>query len=393
MKRSYKFRLYPNKEQVQVLDNQLELCRLLYNKMLKQRIDIYKRKKVSLNYYHQSKQLPLIKENKSEYKELHSQVLQKVLKTLDLAFQGFFRRLKKGEKPGFPRFKGKNRIHSLCYPQGGFLIKDRKVKLSKIGNIRIKKHRKIEGKIKTCTLRKTLTEKWYICFSVEIPDIVKKRAKTKKKVVGIDLGINKYAVLSDSTEVKTEKYYKEYKKKLARVQSNKNRKGKRTKNRKKALKRERLVHEKIANSRKDHLHKQSRKLVETYDIIVHEKLKIKNMSRSAKGTKDNPGKNVRQKAGLNRSIADMSWGLFLNQLKYKAEEAGKEVVGVNPRYTSQKCSHCGNMVKKSLSVRTHICSCGTRLDRDLNASINILNKYLSTAGHAGINACGVMSSR
>lgn len=385
--RTYKYRLCPTKKQIYILDSQLELCRRLYNKMLKQRIDIYKRKKVSLKYKHQQNQLPLIKSNKPEYKDIHSQVLQKTLKTLDLAFQGFFRRLKTSGKAGFPRYKGKNRVDSICYTQSGFSFDEQgKLKLSKIGNIKIKKHREIEGVIKTCAIKKTSTGKWYACFSVE-KELDTPLPKTHKEV-GVDLGINTFAVLSDGKEIETTKHLKLKKKKLDKAYRSLSKKKKGGQNRRKERLRVARIHEKVVNSRNDFLHKHSRKLVENYDIIVHEKLKISNMSRSSKGTIEKPGKMVKQKSGLNRNILDMSWGKFLELLTYKAEEAGKEVIGVDPKKTSQLCSQCGSIVVKTLSDREHDCPfCSLKMDRDLNASINILNRYKSAVGTMA-EACG-----
>lgn len=384
--RTYKYRLYPTKRQIQILDRQLNLCRLLYNKMLKQRIDVYKKKGITLRYKHQQPQLPLLKDNKPEYKDIYAQVLQVSLRTLDLAFQSFFRRLKTKGKAGFPRFKGRYRMTSLCYPQSGFSFDDQgKLKLSKIGHIKIKKHREIEGDIKTCTIKKTTTGKWYVCFSVKM--IIEKPKVACKTQVGLDLGINTFAMLSDGNKIETVKHLKQKKKQLVKAQRILAKKKRGSKNRHKARHRVALVHEQVANSRMDFLHKASRKLVNSYDRIVFENLKISNMTRSSRGTVDNPGKMVKQKAGLNRNMLDMSWGLFLGMITYKAEEAGKEVVGVDPRNTSQLCSQCGSLVTKALSDREHSCPfCSLKMDRDLNASINILNRY--TAVGATVEACG-----
>jgi putative transposase len=345
-------------------------------------------------YKHQQRQLPLIKDNKPDYKDLHSQVMQNIARKLDLAFKSFYGRVKKGKTPGFPRFKGKGRVHSLYYPQSGFAFTtNNKLKVSKIGSIRIKKHRALNGNIKTLSLNKSPSGKWFACFSVdagEAPQPIPIERIDEQKKVGIDLGINDFAFLSNGSQIKTIKHFKNLKSKLALAQKRLAKKQRRSKNREKAKAKVITIHEKIANKRNDFLHKESKTLVKAYDLIVHENLMIKNMSRSAKGTVDTPGKMVKQKAGLNRNILDMSWGRFLGMLAYKAEEAGTQVKGVPPNYTSIRCSDCHEVVPKTLKDRQHSCpNCGLDINRDHNAAINILNKYLSTVGTTGSNACGV----
>ena len=391
MKRTYKYRIYPTKKQEETLLNQLFLCRRLYNKMLKQRIEVYQKKQVTLFYKHQQRQLPLIKSNKPEYKGIHSQVLQNVLKKLDLAFQGFFRRIKNKEKAGFPRYKGKNRLRSLCYTQSGFGFTNQgKLKLSKIGHIKLKKHRECVGKLKTCTIEHTPSGKWYCCITVEVPDNASVQEIKTNKAVGIDLGINTFAYLSDGKSIETTKHLKQKRQQLLKTQRELSRKKKGSKNRIKARIKLARVHEKVAHSRNNFQHQQSRKLLGQYDVIVHEKLQIRNMSRSSKGTLEKPGKQVKQKSGLNRSILDMGWNQFIQMLSYKAEEAGKVVVGVDPKYTSQCCSSCGGLVKKDLSQRVHECmDCGLQMNRDWNASLNILEKYQTISRrNYGSKACG-----
>ena len=355
--RTYKFRIYPNESQKEKLESTLGTCRHLYNTALEQRKTAYKRCQVSLNYYDQAKELKYL-----EIKHIHSQVLQDVLKRADKAFQNFFRRIKQGEeKPGYPRYKGYNRYNSFTYPQSGFSLDKNKLKLSKIGTIKVKLHRQMQGTIKTCTIKRELNN-WYVCFACEIePTLLPKT----NKVIGVDMGLEKFATLSDNTMIENPKYLRKSESKLKHEQRSLSRKKKGSNQRKKQRERVAKLHRKIRNQRNDFLHKESRKLVNTYDLIVFEDLKIKNMVKNSR---------------LSKSISDASWGKFIDLTTYKAESAGREVRLVNPRNTSQKCSSCGQTVKKSLSVRTHKCTCGLTLDRDTNAAINILRLGTNPGG-------------
>jgi len=311
--------------------------------------------------------LKIIKEFLPDYKQIHSQVLQDVLKRADKAFQNFFRRLKAGEKPGYPRYKGRGWYDSFTYPQFGFSLSDnrkgnQRLKLSKIGNIKVKLHRTVKGKIKTCTIKREL-DKWYVCFSCKVePEILPKTNKN----VGVDVGIEKFAALSDGTLIYNPKFFRKSEAKLKHEQRKLSRKKKGSNSRKKQRHKLAKIHQKVKNQRKDFLHKESRKLVENYDIIVFEDLQIKNMVKNHH---------------LAKSISDASWAKFIEYVSYKAESAGKKVVFVNPRNTSQICSGCGKIVKKSLSVRIHRCLyCGLEIDRDVNAAIIILRLGTSPGG-------------
>lgn len=273
-------------------------------------------------------------------------MLQDVLRRLDRAYKVFFKQIK-----GFPRFKSKNRFMSLTYPQKGFWLKGDKLKLSRIGLIRIKLHRQIpnHAKIKTCTITKSMNQ-WYVGFSVECnPKSVK---QSVGNAVGIDLGLYSFATLSDGNVIENPRYYRRSQDRLNALQSKFSKNRSRTNG--KALT---ALHRKVANQRKDFLHKESRKLVNTYDLIAHEDLNIKGMMYGY----------------FSKSIADAGWGTFIRMLTYKAEDAGKYVIPVNPYHTSQTCSNCGTLVKKKLADRQHECpDCGLSMNRDLNAAHNIL---------------------
>lgn len=353
VKFSYKFRLFPTKQHIQKLESTLELNRELYNCALEHRIQAWKKAKVSITYKDQANALPEVKESRPEFKEIHSQVLQDVLKRLDKNFKAFFRR-----GGGFPRFKGKHWYKSFTYPQSGWsFIGNNRIPISKIGTIKVKQHRPFPRNaiLKTLTLKRELNH-WYAIVSFEIPD--RKEKVAVRNAVGIDLGIKSFAVLSDGTTIENPKHLAQSESKRANAQRILSKKKKGTKAGEKAKVRVAKIHRKIANQRTDFLHKVSRKLVDTYDLIAYEDLKIKNMM---------------QNGNLAKSIGDCSWGFFLNCIRYKAEIAGTYAIAVDPRNTSQICSNCGSIVSKKLSDRIHNCSvCHIVLDRDLNSSINIL---------------------
>jgi len=311
---------------------------------------------------------------REEYQQIHSQVLQDVLKRLDKAFQAFFRRVANGEKPGYPRFQGRNRYNSFTYPQGGFsLTHDSRVCLSKIGSVKIKLHRQLEGKIKTCTVKYEAGQ-WYAVFSCELAE-----PESLPKVdseVGIDLGITHFAALSDGTFIESPRYFRKAEKVLAKRQQVKDRRKKRSHRRERARKLVAKAHRKIANQRRDFHHKQAKKLIQEHQTIVFEELQIGNLTKRAKPKQDENGKylpnGASAKSGLTKSILDAGWGQFQAIVMSKAEYAGRMVLLIDPRYTSQVCSQCGVVCKKELEERWHSCECGAELDRDTNAAINIL---------------------
>lgn len=355
--KTYKYRLYPTKIQKEKLENTLDTCRWLYNTALEQRKIVYKRCGISLNYYKQAGELKDL-----DLKHIHSQVLQDMLKRVDKAFQNFFRRVKQGEeKAGYPRFKGYNRYDSFTYPQSGFNLNENKLRLSKIGTIKVRLHRKIKGTIKTCTIKRELNN-WYVCFACEVE---KAPLPKTNKTIGIDVGLEKFASLSNGEFIENPKYLRKSEARLKHEQRSLSRKKKGSNSRKKQREKVAKLHRKIRNQRNDFLHKESKKLAENYDLIVFEDLRIKNMVKNHH---------------LAKSISDASWGKFMEYTTYKAENAGKVVKFVNPRNTSQICSKCGIMVKKSLSVRVHKCTCGLILDRDTNAAINILRLGTNQSG-------------
>lgn len=390
-KQAYKFRLYPTRKQLARLQETLDACRHLYNAALTERRDAYhyhvkqhpnyydesirkeRSREIGINYYSQAKQLPEIKELQEEYCDIHSQVLQDVLRRVQKAFDAFFWRCKNSQEPGYPRFQGKGRYDSFTYPQAGFsLTHDNHITLSKIGSIKVKLHREIKGIIKTCTIKRE-GDAWYVMLACEVEH---EQLEECQEAVGIDLGLLHFATLSTGETIENPRHYRKAEQRLERLQQALSRKKRGSHRRRKAVKQVAKVHRKVANQRRDFLHRQSRKLVNAYGTMVFEELQPANMSKRPKPKQDENGKylpnGAAAKGGLNKSIGDAGWGLFQQFCTYKAANAGRAVLFVNPQYTSQVCSGCGQVRKKNLSERWHSCACGTELDRDHNAALNIL---------------------
>jgi putative transposase len=376
MRKAFKFRLYPNREQEHTLFWTLTRCRELYNAALSERRDAYRSASKSIGYYEQKRDLPEIKAVlRPEYQDIHSQVLQDVLLRLEKAFKAFFRRVANGETPGYPRFQGRNRYNSFTYPQGGYSLSEKQVTLSKIGTIKIKLHRKMDGKIKTATIKYEAGQ-WYCVFSCECE--TPEPLPLSEQEVGIDLGVTHFAALSDGTFIESPRYYRKAEKTLSRRQQVKDRRKRGSHRREQARRLVAKAHRKIRNQRRDFLHKQSRKLVDRSQTMVFEDLQTENLVKRPKPKQDENGKYLSNgaaaKGGLNKSITDAGWGMFVDLCTQKAAWAARTVVKVNPSKTSQICSSClRECPHKELDERTHICiHCGVVLDRDTNAALNIL---------------------
>jgi putative transposase len=353
MKTTYKFRMYPNRQQQAQLDVTLETCRHLYNTALADRKNCYELEGISRSYEDQAATLTLEKKE-GKWQGVFSQVSQDVLKRVDKAFKAFFRRVKAGDKPGYPRFKGEGWYKSFTYPQVGFKIEGSKLVLSKIGSIRIFKHREVEGKIKTCTIKKDLLGHWYATLVTEIEDIPIVEVKV---AIGVDVGLKSLVALSTGDTIEYPRYYVQSQAKLAVAQRNLSRKKKGSANRRKAKAKVAKISQDVQNHRDEFLHQVSRKLVDSADLIVFENLNILGMLKNHH---------------LAKHIQDHAWGKLIQFTQSKAAKAGKIVELVDARYTSQKCSRCGIIVPKTLVDRVHSCpNCGLEMDRDLNASLNI----------------------
>ena len=386
MMKAFKYRIYPTRRQRDALQFTLDRNRELYNAALEERREAWRMSKISISYNDQSAQLPEIKEIRPEYKEIYSQILQDTLKRVDKAFKAFFRRCKNGETPGFPRFQGYDRYDSFTYPQIEKLkgkptvsIENGKVVLPKIGHIKVKQHRPLEGKVKTCTIKRE-GEHWYIIFACEV-EAIQKLPHTDLSI-GIDMGLKHFMTDSNGDVVDNPRFFRKSHGRLKKKQQRLSKRRNKSSRRKRSAQLVGKAHKKVRNQRKDFHHKEVRILVETFETIVFEDLSMHHMVKRPKVKQDENGKylpnGAAAKGGLNKSILDAGWGAFIELVKHKAEWAGVTVYEVDPRKTSQICSACGEEGEhKDLSVRTHICvHCGVVLDRDHNAAINILDRGL-----------------
>jgi len=345
------------------MERTLDLCRWTYNQTLAYRKDSWEKEGKSTSKYETHNLLPGWKVDKPELAEVHSQVLQNVQERVELAFKAFFRRVKSGDNPGYPRFRGRGWYDSFSYPQSGFKFVSGMLRLSKIGDVKIKLHRPIEGKIKRLTVRRTATGKWFACFSVELDDPHKPPWKDGS-VVGIDVGLTSFATLSNGEKIANPRFFRKEEKSLAKSQRRLSKCSKGTPERKVALKVVQRIHERISNRRYDFAHQLSNKLVDGFGLIAFEDLNITNMLKNH---------------CLAKSISDVAWRMLVTTASYKAESAGSMVVLVDPRNTSKMCSRCGALVEKLLSDRVHECPhCGLSMDRDQNAAINILRLGLQS---------------
>lgn len=372
MKKAYMFRIYPNKNQEVTMVRTLNTCRHLYNdalaerkkqaelNRLKKQFDVFPWGKPEWIFYED--QANDLSEYKTDFqKETHSQVLQNVLKRVQKSMENFFR------GSGYPRFKGRNRYDSFTYPQSGFELKDGKLILSKIGNIKIILHRDIAGKIKTCTIKRDV-DQWYAILTVEIERPIEKPIET---MIGIDVGLTDLLALNNGEMIKPPKFLRESELKLGKEQRRLAKKKLRSNNRKDQKIIVAKVHQKIRNQRKDFAHKTARNLVKRFDLIAFEDLQIRNMV---------------QNHHLAKSIMDAGWYQLQRLTASKAEEAGKKVKLCIANGTSQTCHVCGNKQKMTLRERIFRCNqCGNIENRDTNAANVILDRC--TVGMTGIEAC------
>jgi putative transposase len=389
-----------------LLEQTLEECRWLYNHLLEKRKTAYEQEAKSLSCYGQINTYPMLKEKRPSLNIVHSQVLQNVAVRVDLAMKAFFRRVKSfcsnalseartefvdarnkatGGKPGYPRFKGYGRYDSFTYPQSGFRITpcsddqrsfgasklrsserkthDSRVSLSKIGSVKTVYHRPVCDTIKTATIHKSSTGKWYITFSCETEP---EHLPECHEQVGIDVGLKTFATISNVEEIANPRFFRKEQKALAKVQRKHSKLAKGTPERRKHRKIVARVHEQTKFKRQNFTHQQSRQIVDSFGVICVEDLAVNRMMHNH---------------CLAKSISDAAWSAFFSQLSCKAEEAGRQFVKVNPAYTSQTCSRCGHRHKMPLSERVYHCPCCLlAIDRDLNAALNILRLGLESLG-------------
>ena len=369
MKKTFEYRAYPTAKQRHIFTVWLALLRAIYNQALAWRIHTYQSTGLTVKRTTQANALPYLKKESKSFVGLHSDVLQDAIRRLDKAYQAFFRRVKAGEAPGFPRFKGEGGYRSMTFSHlSKKLIRNvrgkfAKVVVPKIGHLKIRYHRPLpDGQIKNLTISKEASG-WYATIPVEVSDPVEVPVNT---TLGVDVGLNAFVVDSDGERVENPRHYRQSEKKLAKHQRVLSRRKKGSKRRAKQREVVSRCHQRIANQRKDFQFKTAHRLFEKCDAVAVENLSIDNLKKNHY---------------LAKSISDAGWGNFRLKLQSKAATAGKRLKKVKPHYTSQSCSGCDSIVSKSLSDRVHDCPhCGLVLDRDHNAAINIKKAAVALRG-------------
>lgn len=356
MRRAYKYRLYPTRQQEQALAAMLETHRRLYNAALAERKDAWEMERRSVSYRQQSGHLKGERITNPYLTETNFSSCQATLRRLDKAFKAFFYRVKAGEQPGYPRFKGKDRFDTVEFPAygDGCKLVDGRAYFQYTGCMKIKLHRPVEGQVKTMSFKRE-ADGWHVIFSCDLGEPT--ATPSTNPPVGIDLGLNSFLVGSDGTTVKPPKYLRTAEARLRRAQRRLSRRQKGSARHDKARCLVAKLHLHVRNQRRNFHHKTALALLQNHGVVVHEALNIKGIART----------------WLAKSTHDAGWAGFLSILAHKAEEAGVLVLSVNPAFTSQACSECRCLVPKTLSDRMHVCPhCGYTADRDFNAARNIL---------------------
>jgi putative transposase len=397
MRIAYQYRLLLTSEQRAEMSRWLEMLRHQSNWMLADRFDWWDMNRCAVNscplvcsigepreqpeYYGQKRSLVGLKQARPWYKDIHSQVLQDMVKRVKLAFDRYLGSDSNGNRSGKPRFKGKNRYRSFTYPQASInWIDGNKIELPKLGIVKVIWHRPLpeEFDVKTAILTQK-ADGWYITLTLEdisVPEFRADVEPTGDHSIGIDLGLEKFLADSEGEFEPIPQYFRRSEEKLARLQQKVSTAKKGSRARKLLVRKVARLQQKIARQRKQFHCETAQKVLKKADVVFVEDLSVKNMSRRAKPKQDETGKFLANgqsaKSGLNKSISDAGWSQFIDILAFKAEKAGQRVVKVNPKGTSQHCSSCLSLVPKELSDRWHSCPhCGTELDRDTNAAILI----------------------
>ncbi|WP_246090729.1 RNA-guided endonuclease InsQ/TnpB family protein [Nonomuraea deserti] len=386
MRRSFTFLLRPTVRQAAALAACLEDHRTLYNAALEHRRTAYAKAGVSVRYGEQSAELKHIRADDPAGQGRWSfSSQQSTLRRLDKAFRGFFDRVKAARTPGFPRFKGRGWFDTVEWPKDGDGCRWNSqpehptatyVRLQGIGHVRVHQHRPVSGRVKTISVKRE-GSRWFVALSCD--DVPAEPLPATGAAAGIDMGVAALVTTSDGGRVAHARHLAATADRLADAQRDLARKKRGSRRRRKQVARLAALHGKVRRQRLDHAHKAANTLVGDYDVIVHEDLRIASMTRSSSGTIETPGRNVAQKSGLNRSILDAGWGVFLTILAHKAESAGRKLIAVNPRNTSRTCARCGHCAKENRVTQADFAcaACGHTAHADVNAATNILRAGLA----------------
>ena len=353
---TYRYRLYPSRSQKRLLEQTLETCRRWYNACLEERKAAWEERQETIGKYAQLRRVKDHRRENADAGKVHSHILQVATADLDRAFQAFFRRVKSGEKPGYPRFRGRERFDSFGLKEygNGFRLDGRRLRLTGIGRVPVRWHRPVGGPIKTVRIRRQAGH-WYACFSCEVESEL---PEPTGRQVGIDVGVESLLTTSDGEHIDNPRWYRAEEARLRVLQRRVSRRIRGGSNRRKAIVSLVRQHERIGNRRSDFIKKLVHGLITRYDWIAVEELHVSNMV---------------QNPHLAKSILDAGWYYFRVHLSFKAAWAGKTVVEVAPAYTSGTCSQCGQRFDDlSLAQRRVRCSCGLSMDRDENAARNVL---------------------
>jgi putative transposase len=358
IRRTYQFQLRPTKRQIRLLESALAVSCEVYNAALQERREAWKRCRKSVTAFDQTKELTEIRAIRMDVAELPVDMVREPIRRVDRAFQAFFRRCKAGQKPGFPRFRLRDRYDSLAMSSPTFKVEGGTIIVSKMGGFRMRMHREMRGTPKHCTIKRS-GKRWRVSITCECGPVPER--KPVSSAIGIDLGLTHFLTFSDGQIIDAPKWVKESEAEIARRNRELATKKRGSRNRRKAKEQLRRAHERVANRRLNFCHHLSKRLMENFDLVAFEKLNISSMIN---------GK-------FDKNILSVAWGILLWQLTYKAANAGKWAVPVNPRGTTKRCSGCETEVPKALWDRVHRCPrCGLVIDRDHNAAINILSEGL-----------------
>jgi putative transposase len=388
VRRSYKLLLRPTRKQEAALGACLEDTRQLYNAALEERREAWRRGRHRVTFYSQDAQLKEIRAADPErYGRWSFTCERAAIRRLDRAFQAFFRRVKAGDKPGYPRFKGRGWWDSVEWPAGNGARWDSaphpavtRVYLQGVGHVRVHQHRPVRGRVKTITAKRE-DGRWYVIVSCD--EVPAEPLEPANATVGIDIGVASFLTGSDGTHVPNPRHLAASAGRLAAAQRDLTRKQRGSNRRRKAVAKVARLHGKVRHQRLDHAHKTALALVRDYDLIVRENLQVANMTASPRPRPDENGgyepNGAAAKAGLNKSILDAGWGIFLRILSAKAESAGRQVIAVDPRHTSQRCAQCGHTAAGNrVSQAAFRClACGHHAHADVNAARNILRAGLA----------------